>query len=211
MEKLEKKKIGDFLYYYKFHIVAVLFVVLVAVILIQSLMERDDESQFTIVDWTSELSIKTGENLISEFSKVSDIDAEHTVYTKSATLLQDNEKMENLEGLMGVKNLTQRIEAGYIDIMFVYRTQEYDTEVVGNIEEILPSDLYERLSEYIVYQRDENGETNYDVPIGLMATKSKKFIDVFGECEYNIVIQIPENAIHLEKSIEFVKFLYALY
>ncbi len=210
MEKLDKKKFGDFLYYYKFHIVAVLFVILVAVILIQSLMKRDDESQFTIVDWTSELSITAGEELIKEFSGVADIDDEYTLYSKSATFLQDNVKMENLEQMMGVKNLTGRIEAGYIDIMLVYRTREYDVEVVGNIKEIIPSDLYEKLSDYIVYQADGKGGINYEVPIGFSANKSSKFTEVFGQCDFNIVIQIPEKALHLEKSIEFLKFLYNL-
>lgn len=63
-----KEKIQNFFYYYKFHVLAVLFVILVIAVLVRD-KSQGQQVNLVIADETSEMNLETAGNLLRDFEK----------------------------------------------------------------------------------------------------------------------------------------------
>ena len=60
-----KKKLENFIFYYKYHMVALIFVIILAVVLLRD--KSGDELDFVIVDDTSCINLTVAEIMMKEF------------------------------------------------------------------------------------------------------------------------------------------------
>lgn len=207
MEKKNfEKKWNNYWYYYKYHTIAALFVVMVVVILIISLKKNDSEIKLSIVDITCLLNHDASTELLNDFTENSDFGLDEIEF-KNRTKFIDEETAK----LTGNKDIKKSIESGDIDILFVIRSNEYDTDLVGNIELVLSEEDNKLFSDYIVNYIDKDNDGKdviTDIKSGIIVNNAKRFKEMYGEFDYNIVVQIPESASNKENAIEFIKYLF---
>ena len=83
-----KEKIQNFFYYYKFHVLAVLFVILVIAVLVRD-KSQGQQVNLVIADETSEMNLETAGNLLRDFEKTAGLkDGEAGFYYKTMFLDQ---------------------------------------------------------------------------------------------------------------------------
>lgn len=210
MEEL-KKKLENFLFYYKFHTIAAVFVIIVIILLIQSVSEKEKNYSFVAVDCTISLLGDDIEELKNGFSEYVSIDKELMNFTSSSNYVTDNKADNEIYQMAGVKGLSEKAYEGLIDFLFCYRDNGLGEKSVGSIKNVLPKDIYDKISDHIVYESIEQEDGTYELTeneIGIFISNSKNFKKIFGETDAKIMIQIPENSKNKELSIELLKYLF---
>lgn len=199
-----KKKLENFFYYYKFHTAFVIFAIIVAILVFNSYLDKSKEFELTVVDSTVDLKNKDSKNLISAFAKDRDIKEDKVLFNTDSAYISD-EKMEDKQyQIAGVKGVKEELRDGNIDLLFVYRTEEYDKDIVSDPQKVLPKVLLKEIEDYLVKYKETE-----DV-IGILVNDAPNFKKYIGETENNIVIQISKDQKDIEKSIEFIKYLFDL-
>lgn len=208
MEKKEfKSKWENYWYYYKYHTLAGMFVLVVLVIIVIACTNRTGEVELTLVDTTA-LVVETNmkEEIYEAFSKKNNIDKSGLLIKTQADYVDDITAERT-----GAKSIGGAIESGEIDGIFVYRGIEIKEEYIGDIEKTLPEDLLKELEEYLIGYLcvDENGETySSETTAGIVVNDAKRFVETYGDVEDYVVLQIPQNCKHLENVVSFIKYLF---
>ncbi len=210
MEKKSfKSKWDNYWYYYKYHTLAGIFVLVVIVLIVISCANRDTEVELTLVDTTA-LVVDTDikEKIYKDFSSEYDLDSAGLLIKTQADYVDDITAERT-----GAKSIAGAVESGEIDGIFVYRGIELKQEYVGNIENVLPDDLLKELDEYLIgyLMTDDDGKTyDSDIKAGIVVNEAKRFVEAYGDIEDYIVLQIPENCQHTENVIAFIRYLFDL-
>ncbi len=208
MEKKDfKSKWDNYWYYYKYHTLAGIFVLVVIVLIVISCTNRDVEVELTLVDTTALVNdIDMKEEIYADFGGKNDLDTEGLLMRSQADYVDDITAERT-----GAKSIAGAIESGEIDGIFVYRGIEIRQEYVGNIEKVLPQDLLDELDEYLIgyLMVDDNGDTyDSEITAGIVVNEAKRFVETYGDIEDYVVLQIPENCQHPENVIAFIKYLF---
>lgn len=208
MEKKSfKSKWDNYWYYYKFHTLAGIFLLVVIAIIVISCTNRDGEVELTLVDTTAlVVDSDMKEKIYQDFSEEYDLDKSGLLIKSQADYVDDITAERT-----GAKSIAGAIESGEIDGIFVYRGIEIKHEYVGDIENVLPDDLLKELDDYLIgyLMADDDGNTyDSDITAGIVVNEAKRFVEVYGDVEDYVVLQVPENCQHIETVIEFIRYLF---
>lgn len=210
---MDKKKLENFWYYYKFHVLFAAFAVFVLVLIVSACLRNTEDATFVLVDSTNYIYREHADEMLSGL-------AEYNGDSKDEySFAYPNEfadvKNDMIADAANIKEFKDFIAEGNISALVAVRTAEYDIETVGNLEEILPKDLMDILKEkdVIVNYLEKDEEGNYkdtDVICGILINDSEVMQKVIGEVDSNLVLQIPVTVKEKENAIAFVRYLFGL-
>ena len=165
-----KEKIQNFFYYYKFHVLAVLFVILVIAVLVRD-KSQGQQVNLVIADETSEMNLETAGNLLRDFEKTAGLkDGEAGFYYKTMFLDQKNFQDVNLE-IAGVSDYNTSLTNGEIDL--IINTVDQIGEPSVFLDEIFSAEELDGMQSFL-YLTDER-------PAGLVFDKCPKAKEYFGD------------------------------
>lgn len=211
MDGIEKKDFKsrweNYWYYYKFHTLLAIFAVFVAVLIIISFIRSDEPVYLTVVDTTIALGAKDSAELLNGFAEYKGIDENSVVLNNVSDYVTDE-----IARRTGAKSLPMSVEYGDIEIVFSFRGYEFSRDYVGNIEEILPAELLDRLGDDVIacyLEENENGDlVETEDTASIIVNNAARFKEFYGEVDGVVVLQIPANCRNREYAVEFVRYLF---
>ena len=194
-----KEKIQNFFYYYKFHVLAVLFVILVIAVLVRD-KSQGQQVNLVIADETSEMNLETAGNLLRDFEKTAGLkDGEAGFYYKTMFLDQKNFQDVNLE-IAGVSDYNTSLTNGEIDL--IINTVDQIGEPSVFLDEIFSAEELDGMRSFL-YLTDEH-------PAGLVFDKCPKAKEYFG-VDYpspnHYILQVADGSKDKQMVKEFIKYL----
>lgn len=194
-----KEKIQNFFYYYKFHVLAVLFVILVIAVLVRD-KSQGQQVNLVIADETSEMNLETAGNLLRDFEKTAGLkDGEAGFYYKTMFLDQKNFQDVNLE-IAGVSDYNTSLTNGEIDL--IINTVDQIGEPSVFLDEIFSAEELNGMQSFL-YLTDEH-------PAGLVFDKCPKAKEYFGD-DYpspnHYILQVAVGSKDKQMVKEFIKYL----
>lgn len=194
-----KEKIQNFFYYYKFHVLAVLFVILVIAVLVRD-KSQGQQVNLVIADETSEMNLETAGNLLRDFEKAAGLkDGEAGFYYKTMFLDQKNFQDVNLE-IAGVSDYNTSLTNGEIDL--IINTVDQIGEPSVFLDEIFSAEELDGMQSFL-YLTDER-------PAGLVFDKCPKAKEYFGD-DYpspnHYILQVADGSKDKQMVKEFIKYL----
>ncbi len=194
-----KEKIQNFFYYYKFHVLAVLFVILVIAVLVRD-KSQGQQVNLVIADETSEMNLETAGNLLRDFEKTAGLkDGEAGFYYKTMFLDQKNFQDVNLE-IAGVSDYNTSLTNGEIDL--IINTVDQIGEPSVFLDEIFSAEELDGMQSFL-YLTDER-------PAGLVFDKCPKAKEYFGD-DYpspnHYILQVADGSKDKQMVKEFIKYL----
>ena len=194
-----KEKIQNFFYYYKFHVLAVLFVILVIAVLVRD-KSQGQQVNLVIADETSEMNLETAGNLLRDFEKTAGLkDGEAGFYYKTMFLDQKNFQDVNLE-IAGVSDYNTSLTNGEIDL--IINTVDQIGEPSVFLDEIFSAEELDGMRSFL-YLTDER-------PAGLVFDKCPKAKEYFGD-DYpspnHYILQVADGSKDKQMVKEFIKYL----
>lgn len=194
-----KEKIQNFFYYYKFHVLAVLFVILVIAVLVRD-KSQGQQVNLVIADETSEMNLETAGNLLRDFEKTAGLkDGEAGFYYKTMFLDQKNFQDVNLE-IAGVSDYNTSLTNGEIDL--IINTVDQIGEPSVFLDEIFSAEELDGMQSFL-YLTDER-------PAGLVFDKCPKAKEYFRD-DYpspnHYILQVADGSKDKQMVKEFIKYL----
>lgn len=194
-----KEKIQNFFYYYKFHVLAVLFVILVIAVLVRD-KSQGQQVNLVIADETSEMNLETAGNLLRDFEKTAGLkDGEAGFYYKTMFLDQKNFQDVNLE-IAGVSDYNTSLTNGEIDL--IINTVDQIGKPSVFLDEIFSAEELDGMQSFL-YLTDEH-------PAGLVFDKCPKAKEYFGD-DYpspnHYILQVVAGSKDKQMVKEFIKYL----
>lgn len=194
-----KEKIQNFFYYYKFHVLAVLFVILVIAVLVRD-KSQGQQVNLVIADETSEMNLETAGNLLRDFEKTAGLkDGEAGFYYKTMFIDQKNFQDVNLE-IAGVSDYNTSLTNGEIDL--IINTVDQIGEPSVFLDEIFSAEELDGMQSFL-YLTDER-------PAGLVFDKCPKAKEYFGD-DYpspnHYILQVADGSKDKQMVKEFIKYL----
>lgn len=194
-----KEKIQNFFYYYKFHVLAVLFVILVIAVLVRD-KSQGQQVNLVIADETSEMNLETAGNLLRDFEKTAGLkDGEAGFYYKTMFLDQKNFQDVNLE-IAGVSDYNTSLTNGEIDL--IINTVDQIGEPSVFLDEIFSAEELDGMQSFL-YLTDERSA-------GLVFDKCPKAKEYFGD-DYpspnHYILQVATGSKDKQMVKEFIKYL----
>lgn len=193
-----KKKLDNFLYYYKYYLIALFFVVLIAVVLIRDSGNKDI-TEFVIVDDTSQLNTIVAQDLIDDFEIQAGLKKGEAGF-RYRTMYLDQKNYKDISfGVAGIDDYEDCFTDGSIDMVITTAdaltkevfaegetTKEYvkQHEVVS-LDEILSEDDLARYEKYIYFIDGE--------PVGIIfdrCSKAKEYFEDNYPTEYHYILQV---------------------
>ena len=110
-----KKKIENFLYYYKFHMIAVAFIILIIVVLLRD--KGRNEVDFAIVDHTSQLDMTTAESLLEDFREYSGLKEDEAGFYYRSMYLEEESFQDVSFSVAGISDYEKCFTNGNIDVV----------------------------------------------------------------------------------------------
>lgn len=227
-----KKKLENFLYYYKFHLIAALFLLILVIVLV-----KDDKPRMTtrlvVADDTSQMNLQTAGSMMDEFAEYAGLEKGEAVFYYQSMFL-DQKNFENINlNVAGVADYEGCFQNGEIDCVIntidrvksAEQNGAADSEETGDfgqtegegdeteevslglhavvsLNQIFSEDELNRYEKYICYV---NGE-----PAGIMFDMCKKAKEYFGD-DYpsanHYVLQVAEGSADKELVKEFLEYL----
>ena len=180
-----KEKIQNFFYYYKFHVLAVLFVILVIAVLVRD-KSQGQQVNLVIADETSEKTAGLK-------------DGEAGFYYKTMFLDQKNFQDVNLE-IAGVSDYNTSLTNGEIDL--IINTVDQIGEPSVFLDEIFSAEELDGMQSFL-YLTDERSA-------GLVFDKCPKAKEYFGD-DYpspnHYILQVAAGSKDKQMVKEFIKYL----
>ena len=211
-----RKKLENFLYYYKFHLVAVIFIIIIVVVLITD-RPRDRKSTLMIVDHTSAMNMEKAENMMNGYEKSAGLEQGQTGFRYHSSYLEQDE-VENINlQVAGVDDYYDCMKEGYIDLVLnditglktVKENEEGETEEVYtknypvvSLDKVFTEEELKKYEPYVCYIEEK--------PVGIIFDECKKAQEFFGD-DYptgnHYVIQVTEGSAQKEEVKDFFRYL----
>lgn len=211
-----KKKLENFIYYYKFYLIALLFIIVIAAVLIKDSGHRDT-IDFVIVDDTSQMDIIAAQNLIDDFETQLNIKKGVTGF-RYRTMYLDREKYKDVNfSVAGIDDYEACFTDGSIDMVIttanVLEKQKQSSEgetakvyvkphKVISLNEFFSEDELRQYEKYIYYINEE--------PVGIIFDRSEKAEEYFEDnypTEYHYILQVAEGSADDKYVKMFIQYL----
>lgn len=211
-----KKKLENFIYYYKFYLVALIFILVIAVVLVKDGGQKDTVD-LVIVDDTSQMDITAAQNLMEDFETQLNLKKGVTAF-RYRTMYLDQEKYKDVNfSVAGIDDFEACFTDGSIDLVMTTantlqkQTSSSEGETGGiyvkthkviSLEEYFSQDELEKYEKYIYYINEE--------PVGIIFDRTEKAEEYFGDnypTEYHYILQVAEGSADDEYVKMFLKYL----
>ena len=203
-----RSKLENFWYYYKYHTIAGIFVLILLYLIISSCIRSDETYEMVLVDSTARFYGNNAKQVMAGFE-------EHMDWDEGSTSLRYNSNFvdERTAEQTGAKSLERAVRDGDVDCLFSFSAEEAPYELVGDIESALSAELLDELKDYlksyIIY--DANGDIVDNQPIaGIVINDAKRCSEFFGELDEYVIIQVPGNGKNKENVEAFIRYLFEI-
>lgn len=199
--KQKKSYIWD---YYKWHILAVAAVILMAIVIVPQVMESMKPTKLYLAMINCEWTGDKGTELLNEYATAYDIDTNEYKLTAdtSTVIVRDSVDSYSMES---AQKLVALIGNNTIDV-FVSDQSNHDAYsgqgVYYDLREILDTEFIETYKDRLVYTTD--AETGEEIPYGIYVEDLEKFKDAYLKEAILGVILNSENADAAKDFIYFV-------
>jgi len=198
-----KKKLENFIFYYKYHLIALILILIIVVLLLRD--KSGDKLDFVIVDDTSCINLTAAENMMRDFEKQQKIKSGATAFRyKSMYPNQENYKDISFE-VAGISDYEACFTDGTIDMVItsadrLENTKEEDK--TAPLEQVLSDKEMNRYEKYLYYI---DGEA-----VGIVFNKCKKAEEYFGDnypTGYHYILQVAAGSAEDEQVKKFLRYL----
>lgn len=193
-----KKKIENFLYYYKFHMIAVAFIILIIVVLLRD--KGRNEVDFAIVDHTSQLDMTTAESLLEDFREYSGLKEDEAGFYYRSMYLEEESFQDVSFSVAGINDYEKCFTNGNIDV--VITTANDLCSETTSFTEILAEEDLEKYKDYIYYDQEQ--------PVGIIFDRCAKAEEYFGDnypTDYHYIVQVAKGSVNDKNVEKFIKYL----
>lgn len=199
-----KKKLENFIFYYKYHIIALIFVIIVIVVLTRD--KSGNVLEFVIVDDTSKMDMTAAQNMMHDFEKQKGL-KDNTTSFRYKTMYPNQEQYNDVAfEVAGIDDYEKCFTNGAIDMVITsantleeeleetqYSEEEASEESIEKKKsyEVVPLEQIfseEEMSKYEKYIYFVNGEAT-----GIIFDKCKKAEEYFGDnypTPYHYILQV---------------------
>ncbi len=190
-----KKKLDNFFYYYKFHVLAVIFILFVIYEVFISIHGKDKEIPLVIVDDTSQMSMVKAEELVEDFADSQKIGKNQAAFRYRSMYVEKEQYKDIAFDAAGIKEYQDLFTDGSIDL--IIRTAD-DTEQGGESWKsdhlLLPKDYFteqemKKYQDYFYYVDEEAMGITFD-----KCPKAKEFFRDDYPTEYHYILQIAKGS-----------------
>ncbi len=201
-----KEKFQYILAYYKFHIIGVIVAILALVQVGQIMYRSTFENVFHITYLNSYSDTPIDETLITEdFASLQNLTEKEYMTTESAFLSLDDNHSEMTMAM--TQKLSAQIATQAIDVMisdeemFLYYAQ---LSGCANLETVLPSELYKKIEDRIVFAPGEDG-VQYPCGIDLSGTPFAEASNLAQTPPYFFILV---NSKHIDTCIDLLGYIF---
>lgn len=225
-----KKKLENFIFYYKYHIIALIFVIIIIVVLWRD--KSGDELDFVIVDDTSCMNLTVAENMMKDFEQEQKIKSGSTAFRYKSMYLSQEKYKDISFDIAKINDYEACFTNGTIDMVITtvdkientaakenikesetdkadtnLDTEEEETKAIisyeaASLDQVLSNDEMRRYEKYLYYIDDK--------AVGIVFNKCKKAEEYFGDnypTGYHYILQVAAGSAEDEQVKKFLRYL----
>lgn len=129
-----KKKLENFIFYYKYHMVALIFVIILAVVLLRD--KSGDELDFVIVDDTSCMNLTVAESMMKDFETTQKIKSGSTAFRYKSMYLSQEKYKDISFDIAKISDYEECFTNGSIDMVITTVDRIENTAKQNNAKEL---------------------------------------------------------------------------
>lgn len=191
--------------YYKWHILSVIGVILLAVVIVPQIIDNMKPTKLYLTMVNCEWAHDEGSLLLDEYAKAYDINTEEYKFTAdtSTVIVRDSVDKFSVES---AQKLVALIANNTIDVFvsdMANHTAYSDSGTFFDLSEVLDAGFIEKYKDRLVYTTDS--ETGEEIPTGIYVEDLDKFEDAYLK---EAVLGIILNSENLEAAKDFIYFVF---
>ncbi len=232
-----KKKLENFIFYYKYHMVALIFVIILAVVLLRD--KSGDELDFVIVDDTSCMNLTVAESMMKDFETTQKIKSGSTAFRYKSMYLSQEKYKDISFDIAKISDYEECFTNGSIDMVITTvdrientakqnNAKELKTETLGGTdtkekkqsesatEETKATISYEAAPlEQVLSKEEMSRYEKYlyymdNKAVGIIFNKCKKAEEYFGDnypTGYHYILQVAVGSANDQQVKKFLRYL----
>lgn len=232
-----KKKLENFIFYYKYHMVALIFVIILAVVLLRD--KSGDELDFVIVDDTSCMNLTVAESMMKDFETTQKIKSGSTAFRYKSMYLSQEKYKDISFDIAKISDYEECFTNGSIDMVITTvdrientakqnNAKELKTETLGGTdtkekkqsesatEETKATISYEAAPLEQVLSKEEMSQYEKylyymdNKAVGIIFNKCKKAEEYFGDnypTGYHYILQVAVGSVNDQQVKKFLRYL----
>lgn len=232
-----KKKLENFIFYYKYHMVALIFVIILAVVLFRD--KSGDELDFVIVDDTSCMNLTVAESMMKDFETTQKIKSGSTAFRYKSMYLSQEKYKDISFDIAKISDYEECFTNGSIDMVITTvdrientakqnNAKELKTETLGGTdtkekkqsesatEETKATISYEAAPLEQVLSKEEMSQYEKylyymnNKAVGIIFNKCKKAEEYFGDnypTGYHYILQVAVGSANDQQVKKFLRYL----
>ncbi len=232
-----KKKLENFIFYYKYHMVALIFVIILAVVLFRD--KSGDELDFVIVDDTSCMNLTVAESMMKDFETTQKIKSGSTAFRYKSMYLSQEKYKDISFDIAKISDYEECFTNGSIDMVITTvdrientakqnNAKELKTETLGGTdtkekkqsesatEETKATISYEAAPlEQVLSKEEMSRYEKYlyymdNKAVGIIFNKCKKAEEYFGDnypTGYHYILQVAVGSANDQQVKKFLRYL----
>lgn len=200
--KQKKAYIWD---YYKWHILTVIGVILLAIIIVPQVIESMKPTKLYLAMINCEWTADKGTELLNDYAEKYDIDTEEYKLTADTSTVIKRDSVDNYS-MESAQKLVALIGNNTIDV-FVSDSANHEAYsgqgVYFDLREILSAEFIEEYKDRLVYTTDS--ETGEEIPYGIYVQDLDKLKDSYlGEAVLGVIL----NSENVDAAVDFIHFIF---
>ncbi len=232
-----KKKLENFIFYYKYHMVALIFVIILVVVLFRD--KSGDELDFVIVDDTSCMNLTVAESMMKDFETTQKIKSGSTAFRYKSMYLSQEKYKDISFDIAKISDYEECFTNGSIDMVITTvdrientakqnNAKELKTETLGGTdtkekkqsesatEETKATISYEAAPLEQVLSKEEMSQYEKylyymdNKAVGIIFNKCKKAEEYFGDnypTGYHYILQVAVGSANDQQVKKFLRYL----
>lgn len=232
-----KKKLENFIFYYKYNMVALIFVIILAVVLLRD--KSGDELDFVIVDDTSCMNLTVAESMMKDFETTQKIKSGSTAFRYKSMYLSQEKYKDISFDIAKISDYEECFTNGSIDMVITTvdrientakqnNAKELKTETLGGTdtkekkqsesatEETKATISYEAAPLEQVLSKEEMSQYEKylyymdNKAVGIIFNKCKKAEEYFGDnypTGYHYILQVAVGSANDQQVKKFLRYL----
>lgn len=194
-----KKKLENFFYYYKFHVLAAVVILFIIWILLSE--KNTDVPKFLIVDDTSALNLEISDKLLADFASQTDLDKNDVDFQYRKMFLEKKDFQDISFDIAGIEDYEDCFLDGTIDIIICTADNVREESMVMP-EEYFTKDELKKYEKYFYYEGEK--------AVGIIFDMCEKAEEYFGEeypSDLHYILQITQGSKEDKYVKQFLEYL----